>query len=392
MSVTVQSSSVDRPLAITAAALLSSVGVLLFNTMPLVVGGAGDALALASTRLGLPPMAYMLGHTVSAVAVILWVRRVAWRSATAIALVVLAVGLGAGVLAQDLKTLLGTMFIAGLGGGAVFGIAMTALGDTHNPDRSYGLGTFAQVVIPAAVVWMLPLAVVPRWGFVGMMVVLAGLSLGGLATVPWMADSGRMAESDKDRVADRQPLVLVMLVALGFFVVGDVAVWGFFERIGEASHIEHAVIGRVLAFALLAAGAGSLVPVVLGNRLGRLPLVLGAFFVQFLCLIALATEAGRAFYTVVGPVFMLCWTIAAIYQVAAIAAYDTTGRYTPAIPAVLGVGSAVGPALGGVFVRDSDFSGLYIMSAVALVLAMSLVTVATKKASRGSTAPVGGSA
>jgi predicted MFS family arabinose efflux permease len=384
-------SSVDRPLAIAAAAVLSSVGVLLFNTMPAVVGGAGDALALPNAKLGLPPMAYMLGHTVAAISVIFWVRRVAWRRAAAIALLLLGGGLIAGAFAHDLRTLLGTMFVTGLGGGAVFGIAMTALGDTRNPDRSYGLGNIAQVVIPAAVLWLLPGVVVPRWGFVGMLLVLAALTLAGALMVPWMANCGRVAESAGARAKGWQPLVLTMLVGFGFFVLGDVAVWAFFERIGEAAQVSDAAIGRVLAVSLLAAGVGSLVPVFLGDRFGRLSFVLGCVFVQILCLAALGSESGRGAYALIVPVFMFCWTVAVIYQVAAIAAHDATGRYTPAIPAVLGVGSAAGPALGGVFVRDGDFRPMYLMTAVALLVAVALATWATRQVAREAVATGGGS-
>jgi len=388
---TVELPSVNRPLAIMAAAVLSSVGVLLFNTMPAVVGSAGDALALSNAQLGLPPMIYMLGHTVAAISVILWVRRVAWRRAMTIALFLLAGGLAAGAIAQDLKTLLGTMFVTGLGGGAVFGIAMTAMGDTRNPDRSYGLGTFAQVVIPAAVLWLLPGMVTPRWGFAGMLLVLAALTLAGAVMVPWMANCGRVAESAGTRARGWQPLVFAMLVAFGLFVLGDVAVWAFFERIGQAAHVSDAAIGRVLAVSLLAAGAGSLVPVVLGDRLGRLPMVLGSVFVQILGLAALGSGSDRGTYALIGPVFMFCWTVAVIYQVAAIAAHDATGRYTPAIPAVLGVGSAAGPVLGGVFVRGDDFRPLYVMAAVVLLVAVALATWATKRVAREAVATAEGS-
>jgi predicted MFS family arabinose efflux permease len=224
-----------------------------------------------------------------------------------------------------------------------------------------------------------------------MLLVLATVTLAGAVMLPWMANSGRVAESVGTRTSRWQPLVVVMLVGFGFFVLGDVAVWAFFERIGEAAQVSDAAIGRVLAVSLLAAGLGSLVPVVLGDRFGRLPFVLGCVFVQILCLAALGSESGRGAYGLIVPVFMFCWTVAVIYQVAAIAAHDVTGRHTPVIPAVLGVGSAAGPALGGVFVRDGDFHPLYLMTGVALLVAVTLATWATRQVARETVATGGGS-
>lgn len=371
---------VNSPAVIATAAVLTAVGIIFFNAMPLVLGAAAEELGFDNQQIGLIASSYMTGFTLMSVALIAVARRLNWRYACALYAILQALSFVAATQTTDLTTLLAILFVAGLAGGGLFGLATISLADTHEPDRNLGIGTFAQVVLPAAVVLLLPIAVIPRWGFGGLMWALGAMPAFAIFLVPWIVrHSSKSTEQQSTSVAQiPASVILPALAGALVFHSAASAVWAFYERVGDASGVAPEAIGAVLSVALLAGGAGSLVPVFLHARIGRLTPIVASALVQLACLASLILAPSIS-YLVAGPVFMFAWTVSIIFQLGNIAALDSTGRYSVAIPAVVGVAAIIGPTLGGALATDGSFSRLLLVAGALIVFSTLPAGIANRK-------------
>ena len=361
--------NVNSPAAIAVAAILTAVGIAFFNAMPLVLGTAAEQLGFDNQQIGFIASSYMAGFTLMTVALIGLARRMNWRYSCAVFACLQVISFVVSIQLGSLAGLLVVLFVAGLGGGGLFGIATISLLDTRRPDRNLGIGTFAQVTLPAVIVLVLPITVIPIWGFGGLMLTLALLPAVTLILLPWIVSQSNKLEQQQSHPEDWGPVANVTPALAGALVfhTAAAAIWAFYERVGNASGIAPETVGAVLSVALLAGGAGSLVPVFLHARTGRLVPIFVAAILQIACLAGLLLRPEST-YLVAGPVFMFAWTVSIIFQLGNVAALDTSGRYVAAIPAVLGVAAILGPTIGGALVSDNDFSRLLLVTGALIVL------------------------
>lgn len=360
---------VNSPSAIAVAAIVTAVGIVFFNAMPLVLGTAAEQFGFDNQQIGFIASSYMAGFTLMTVALIVVARRLNWRYTCAAYAILQALSFVVATQTASLNVLLAILFVAGLAGGGLFGVATISLADTRHPDRNLGIGTFAQVALPAVVVLFLPIAIIPRWGFGGLMSTLALMPVVALVLLPWIVRRSVTSEHQQARSEKQAPERIILLALAGALVfhTAAAAIWAFYERVGNASGIAPEAVGAVLSIALLAGGAGSLVPVFLHARSGRLVPIFVAAILQMACLGSLILAPASS-YLFAGPVFMFAWTVSIIFQLGNIAALDVTGRYSVAIPAVLGVAAIIGPTVGGVLVVDSDFTRLLLVAGTLIAL------------------------
>lgn len=371
---------VNSPAVVAVAAILTAVGIVFFNAMPLVLGTAAEQLGFDNQQIGFIASAYMAGFTLMSVALIVFARRLNWRYSCAAFAALQVICFVVSTQLQDLSALLVALFLAGLAGGGLFGIATISLLDTKRPDRNLGIGTFAQVMLPALIVLVLPMTIIPIWGFGGLMLTLAALPTITLLLVPWIVRQSDKTIQVQSQAAD-QPATVAVMLALGgalVFHTAAAATWAFYERVGDASGIPPDTVGVVLSIALLASGAGSLVPVFLHARTGRQVPIFVAAMLQLASLASLLL-APAATYLVAGPVFMFAWTVSIIFQLGNVAALDVTGRYSVAIPAVLGIAAIIGPTLGGALVVDNNFSRLLLVAGALIVISVLPAGFANRK-------------
>lgn len=371
---------VNSPAVIAVAAILTAVGIVFFNAMPLVLGTAAEQLGFDNQQIGFIASSYMAGFTLMSVVLIILARRLNWRLSCVAFAVLQVVSFVVATQLDGLSALLTVLFFAGLAGGGLFGIATISLVDTDRPDRNIGIGSFAQVMLPALIVLVLPMTVIPAWGYDGLMLTLALLPAVTLLLVPWIVRQSNKAIQPKSHADDRLPATTVMLALAGALVfhTAAAATWAFYERVGDASGIAPETVGVVLSVALLASGAGSLVPVFLHARTGRLVPIFVAAILQVASLASLILAPASS-YLIAGPVFMFAWTVSIIFQLGNVAALDVTGRYSVAIPAVLGVAAIIGPTLGGALVTDNDFSRLLLVAGALIVLSVLPAGFANRK-------------
>ena len=363
---------VNNPGAIVAACLLSAVGTLVFNLMPLFLGSAAESLGFNDQQVGFVASVYLGGFTLTSFSAVFWSRNVGWHKACLVAIVVAVISYLGCLFWPDYLTILILISLAGCAKGALFAISLCSLGDTRIPDRAFGLALLAQVALGALGLFLLPY-VVRGWGFNSILVALIIVTALVVGLLRWLPNHGLKEEAalQSRKSANAFP-VFVGLAGLLLMMTGLTGVWAFLERVGTAGALETSAIGTVLSLTLVAGAVAALLVSWLGDRFGRaIPLFLGTA-VMLVAIAFLAGKISLLAFAIGGVLLMGGWTAVYAYQMAAISAADTSGKFVPLIAAAAGLGSALGPGVAGSLISGEDFTNVYLLGAGCLLASLVL--------------------
>lgn len=374
--------------------MLTGIGALGFNVLPLLLGTAADVFGSDERRLGLLGSLFISGKTIMFIALIVLARRLNWRIACSVLCIAQCIAFLTATRVGDFALVAAALFIAGFCLGGLFGLGTISIADTRNPDRNFGWATLAQVGAGAFLAYFLSTAIIPAWGFNGILTALAASALAGILLARGMAPSGVTGPGRTGNSSGSRIVPVAGLVGLATFYLGVGAVWAFLERIALAGGLTREFVGTAVSGALIAGGLSCLVPVLLADRIGRrLPIAISACG---LCLaIALfAANLAEAGFLATALTFNALWTIMAIYAIAVISVQDPTGWYVVAIPATLGIGQAIGPLAGGFTVASFGITGLCAMAVLMVLISLGIFLSITRERRKPeeSTGPVPGPA
>jgi predicted MFS family arabinose efflux permease len=371
--------AVDRPATIAAAALVTGVGALFFNLMPLLVGAVADERGYSEAQLGVFAAAGLAGATLATATAPLWVRRLPWRRTIRFASAVAAGGYVAAAVVASYAAFIACMVGVGVAVAVAYAPALACLADTRDPDRSFGVLVSFQVMLGAVCALAVP-GIEVRFGLAGVLGMLGACAGSPVLLARWIPDRGRAHESHAtgggvQRVGAG---VLLGLAGMLVFYVAVVGVWSFLELIGNAGGVADDDVALAITAALLVGGMGALAAAFLGQRvsqraaigLGSLGLVL-AFY-------GLHAGSGYAAYLVSAIAMNAAWNFALSYQMGLIAVLDVTGRFTVLVTAVQGVGGVLGPALAGVLAADGSYVRVLAMGALATAVSLVLFLLAAR--------------
>lgn len=371
--------SVNDSSSMAVAAVLSGVAVVFFNVIPVFVGLLVDHLGLSTSSVATLASFYLAGYTLTTIALIFTVRLFNWRKGLALFAVLQVSGFISAGLAGSYLALAILLFLAGIGAGGLFGIALTSQGDSEHPDRNIGLGTLAQTLLPAGMAIILTAAVIPAWGVFGAFFTIAIPAMFCIVLLAWFPVAGR---SEAEAEVSTEPIGAAAWFGLSgalVFVIGMAALWTFFERIGNAAGVSSSVTGFVISASLVAGGLGSLVPVVLSDRWGRTWPILVSGLMLLTAVVLFSKAENPALYGAAGLLFFFSWTVSIIYQLGRLAARDLSGRVVAMLPALLGIASTLGPLSAAWLVTDDDYGPLYIFTVSCMLLSMLVVFVNRRK-------------
>lgn len=364
----------DHKLVICSAVVLSALGALFYNLLPLFVGVAQDYRALSNQDIGLLGSAFFAGFTLTASTAFFWIRRVNWRAVSLLSLIVGCLALLLAGYSQSYALLMLSIFVAGGAFSTVYGIGTTLLSDTSNPARWYGLKISAEGLLGAILLFILPRTLIASNGFMGMMIgmVLAVLLL--LPVLVWLPKAG-VINHEVYAVRPKIPSRLRLAVWSGLFAVSTfmfsaTMIWAFVERMASTAGIPPVLVGEILSLTLVFAVLGSLTAFVAGDRFGS-----GKPFVAatVLFLVALVWLSGAL--TVTGYAIGVCLLTFAIgmgisFVIAIVSDLDFDGRYVVLSVPALGVGVMAAPAMDGLLTISSGFSGIFMVAAISVVLSL----------------------
>ena len=373
----------DRKLVILSAVALSALGALFYNLLPLFLGVAQDYRDLDNRSIGLLGSVFFAGFTLATGTAFFWIRRINWITVTWMALSIACLVLLVGGYTRSHGLLMLCIFIAGGAFSTIYGIGATALGDTSNPARWYGLKISAEAMLGAVFLFVLPGTLVSNYGFMGMM---AGMVLAVVVLVPaliWLPSKGH-SRLELDGTRKTVPPGLKSAVWLGLFAVttfifSATMIWAFVERLASTAGFEPVLVGKILSLTLVFAVLGSLLAMVLGDRFGS-GKPFAAAVLTFLAALAWLSQTTTVTDYAIG-VCLLTFSngLGITYVITIVADLDIDGRYVVLTVPAIGVGIMSAPAIGGFLTLHQGYTAIFIVGAEAVILSLLAGLFALKK-------------
>jgi len=372
-----ESRPVDRPSAVAGAAAIYAAAITLPNVMPALLGMFADGLGLNATQLGIVGAAFPAGLGLMALSSFAWVRRVDWRICTASGLLLLAMAVGLQARCTGFYPLVALMGVAGLGAGLAASPSIAALGDSRDPQRSFGVMIFLSVLLPAGVLASIP-AVIRMLGHGGVFLGIGALfGLCALFAV-FIPRTGQPATpaGPGDAPAGRMigPLA-ASLSCMVLFAAGYIAAWNFLERIGDASAIAHEQNLDALALGGLVGGLGGFVAQFLARSMTlRTSFLLAiGFTILTLGLLELIPLTVTT-YLLVATSFQLWVNVNFSNILTFIASEDREGSAVALIPGLQCLGAAAGSIVAGAAFDHAGRTGVVVVGVSAFLLCSTVMT------------------
>lgn len=359
-----------------SASLASTIGGLPFNLLPVMLGSMADTFGLDAQAAGLMGSVCFAGYLAGTLGAPLWMNRLNWRLLTVVSTIGTALffALSAGV---DRVPLLYVMWaLIGFFASTMTCLGMRILSDLPNKVRAFGVRQGVELSVTAAVLFALPPLVIAHFKYPGAALALAGVvALLGLSAL-WVPHGPPTASATGPApVAAGGALPAASWRALGLFflfLLGNIGLWAFLERIGASLAIAPAEMGMVFAVLKLLGSVAAFSVATAGERLTPLRAALAVLAGVGAGLALLASASGFAGFALGAWIWEFAFTCGCVFQIAAIARSDASGRAVTLVPAVFALSSMAGPGLAGQIVTGGSFGGL-----LAFALASTLLPVLT---------------
>lgn len=355
---------------ILAVSMVSAIGGLVFNTMPLLLGTAGEAFGLSPAQLGTLSLTAGIGYLAGTLTGPLWVERVNWRIA---AFAIVAAVIASFLFATQLS---GTAIFAGF---AIFGffcalaiaLAMRVLADMPDPERAYGTRLSVELVSIGVFLILLPVLFISRAGYSGAMLGLALFAaLLGIGAFVFPKKTSSEAASKLKGFPNWQQAGPSWSV-LGIFTIYllvNVGLFFFLYVIAQDFSPTPAQNGLMFGVLKWLGGAAGAVGAIIGARAGlRIP-HLAAFGILILGVIGLALSQSFPAYMISSWVWEFGFTLGCLYQTAAIVRFDISNKLVVLVPMAFGISMIFGGKIAGQILEGGSANGIYIMVAICSIL------------------------
>lgn len=353
-----------------AAIFIAAVSILVVGIQPVFIGLLAGHLGLSLAQQGWMISVEMCGSVFGTLLVAPLARR--WGSRWLCAMAAFALGgltLLTG-LAEQYTTMLLLRCLAGVVAGGLYAQAVYLLGRMPGQDRSYGFLLLLQTSIFAVMAAALPL-LAATLGFMAAMCMLAAwyvLACLACRLLPRQVgnEAGQQTPSSEVGPASFGVAALAGMLCLQ---VAIYAVWGFIDGIAGGDGLSAVAVGWAVGIGLLGGLPGAALPSLLGNRFGRLPMILlGSFCVALaVWLLGLGVKSGEQ---LAGVVFLMNfgWVLALSYYMAAVVSHDASGRLTRLVSVVQVTSAAFAPTVLSLFLGDGGKTLIFSFSVGSVLL------------------------
>ena len=339
--------NLDSPGVIAAVAGSGTAAILVFATMPVLVGGMADRYDLDDLQSGLIATVYFSTYAIVALTSPLWIRRWNWRHIGMAGFAIMAVSLFMALSATSFELARLAIAGSGLGAGLLYPISLTLASDMERTERVFSIKLTVEQLVPAGLLIAISLGLLVGSGLNAVLAAVLVTVLVCLLASVAMPPRGHGAE--KAAAATEGSIVrgLLALLALAINFAGFAGLWVFLERIAVDSGFTAEFTGMWLAVGLITSGVGPLLAAFLEDRFGRVwPVLLGTI-AALASMGLLAGKVTEASYAAVLILLPLTYYFAIAYFMTIVACADANGKIAGLMSFALAVGSASGPALFG---------------------------------------------
>ena len=357
-------------LVILAVSLVSAIGGLVFNTMPILLGTAGEAFGLTPAQLGTLSLTAGIGYLAGTLTGPLWVERVNWRVA---AFAIVAAVIASFLLATHLS---GTAIYASF---AIFGffcalaiaLAMRVLADMPDPERAYGTRLSVELISIGIFLILLPILFISRGGFSGAMLGLAlfvGLLGIGAFLFPKHSSSKTAAKLKGFPNWQQAGPSWSVLAIFTTYLLANVGLFFFLYVIAQDFNPTPAQNGLMFGVLKWLGGVAGAVGAIIGARAGLRVPHLVAFLILILGVIGLFMSKNFTAYMISSWVWEFGFTLGCLYQTAAIVRFDISNKLVVLVPMAFGISMIIGGKIAGQILEGGSANGIYVMVAICSLL------------------------
>ncbi len=391
---------VQRLPAMAALLPVAMMGASVLTLLPLWVGTMSERLDFSVQQVGFLASADMVGIFITSTSAIVWVRRWPWRPVVLLGLALFLAANFGSMYSRDFALLYSLRVLAGLGCGAAYAIALAALGDTRNPDWSFGLMVSAQVAFGFIGFELLP-DLIASHGLNAFLIYLnAWLLLAFLLSTVLFPRRGapRRKEAGLRLTGISAPAVAVFSGTVILYIAIS-AVWGYMERMGVAAGLQSIRVGEIIGWGYLISILGSIIAPAVSRRTGRtLPMLL-ALVVMLATFLGLGLmRAGNALglYILTTIVFQFFWSFVLPPLMATFNAVDASGRLIVLCSPAFKIGEIIGPPMAAFWIANGNYQPVLWLGAVCAIIGIGLLILVDQRAqppnpNQTGTGPEGGS-
>ncbi len=358
----------ERPLSRsnwTAGMLISMLALTMVAVQPMFAGALADKYGLDVRMLGILLGTEQAGGVLGALLAFWIIGRFDLRSIGAVSSLIAVIASVWTALSPPFEILLALRFLFSASSMTAYAVGIVVLARSIDPDRSFGIMLFLQTVFFAGYAAVFP-DILKQTGFV------FGLSSIALCFVFTMLAAFAMPARQQPQHTPReeQPSIgslpkdaMLILIATSLLQASIMVEWGFLERVGQSVNISANQLGYAFSVGLLGGLPGSLLPGVLGRRLGHWPgIAIGTLFVLAANGIFAFTPAPLSHFTTALFVLNFGWCFAGAYYLGFIAQLDSNGRAARLIPFALAIGNMIGPLGVASITVGERFGGIFALS------------------------------
>ncbi len=341
--------------------LVSSIGGVPFNTMPLLLSSFDASMNMTSTdKANLSSIAFF-GYLVGTLTAPLWVDRVPWRLFSVVTAILAASSLI--VSAHNSGIILQISWLCfGFFCSFMHSLCMRILAEMSDEERAFGTRVSVELIAISALLFVLPILFINKYQYAGAAYALAGfimiLSLG----IFFMPQKTSIQNSDTPAALPDWMTAKRSYIALGIFLIyclANVGLWIFIGEIASAYNPKPEQMSLLFSVLKILGGAAGIIGAVIGAKAGTK-------YPNLICFaIITCGSLGLYFSTSFTQIMLSTWvwefgfTLGCIYQTAGIVRHDSSNRLVMFVPTAFAISSVAGARVAGVLISGGDYDNLY---------------------------------
>lgn len=360
---------------------------------PILIGSYVEFLKYSAANAGYTLAAEATAMSLGTALAALFVGRWNRRRMVIVALIMIALGNLLSIFTHSMAALAVIRAFTGLGHGVALAVAAASIACFRQPDRMAGVVTVAVSALGMSLMFFVPWAqhserIAPLFWTMGSMVLPPLLFLGAIPQ--GLKSAHRSLEFEpgykKEASAGPSPIIVITLIAVGFFYISVGSFWPFAEQLGRNAGLSYEDASRVTAFAAMAAIFGALTAIALGDRFGRMLPIGGSISVAIAGLsLLLSFPKDPTIFSVVVIAYMFCWATLYPFLLGFASQLDPSGRVNGLVFSLSLIGLAIGPGLASAVISigmpagGSNLTNLVWMSVICLLPSFALVYAIRKQ-------------
>jgi predicted MFS family arabinose efflux permease len=276
--------------------------------------------------------------------------------------------------ADSLPVLIGLHVVAGLGVGSALSMTHGSIGRSSNPHRLFAIVNVVLGVFAIAFLAVVP-QLIAKQGASQLFTVFAGaMAIAGAVALMAFPQADETRETDPSTpVVPFSPAIWMVIAAVACLTFNQAMVFSFVERVGaERGFGAEQVMGVLIALGLVNLLPGALAAL-LQKRLS--PTVVGMAGPMLQALLALVLSSSQSFapYAVASAMYVSIVIFTHTFLFGLLSQLDPSGRAVSGTPAMMMIGSCLGPAVGGAVVHTLGYQGLGWAACVVTAVAVTLM-------------------